>query len=432
MLSVADNEILTRVGAGTAMGNVLREYWLPVMRSDELPENDGDPLRVRLLGEDLLIFRATDGRIGLLKEACPHRGASLFFGRNEEGGIRCVYHGWKFDVTGQCVDMPSEPNESNFKDKIKARGYTCVDYGNMIWTYMGQASPPPPMPDLEWANLPAENVQLNPFMRECNWVQALEGDIDTAHLFFLHSRLNPDDPPSLGAYHDDKHPRLEVVKTDYGLVYGANRDEDDSTTYWRITQFMFPFHTLFPGYPDGTVPGHIWVPLDDNHTMVWTVYWNPVVPMSETVSGQRSGPGVGEFLPAISHGLGRWRPAANASNDYQIDRQLQRTKTFTGIPTIPLQDQAVVESMGTIYDRSHEHLGTSDGMVIQVRRRLIQAALAHQADGTLPPGVANPEWYRVRSGSATLSKGASWLEEMSDWLNARTKTIPDVNLAVPR
>ena len=413
------------------MGQTLREYWIPVMGSEELPAADGAPLRVRLLGEDLLIFRGTDGRIGLLKEACPHRGASLFFGRNEENGIRCVYHGWKFDVTGQCVDMPSEPDESNFKGKIKARGYRCNEYGGMIWAYMGRAATPPALPDLEWANIPAENRQVNSFMRECNWVQALEGDIDTAHLFFLHARLNADDAPSLGAYHSDKHPRLEVIKTDYGLVYGANRGEDDST-YWRITQFMFPFHTLFPGYPDGTVPGHIWVPLDDEHTMVWTVYWNPVVPMSETTWANRSDPGVGEFLPDESHGLGRWRPSLNARNDYGIDRDLQRTKTFTGIATIPLQDQAVVESMGAIYQRGEEHLGTSDGMVIQVRRRLINAAKAHATDGTLPPGVENPEWYRVRSGSATLPKDASWFDEMSDWLNARTKTIPDVVLAVPR
>ena len=415
------------------MGQTLREYWVPVMLSEELPDTDGDPMRVRLLGEDLVIFRATDGRIGLLKESCSHRGASLFFGRNEENGIRCVYHGWKYDVTGQCVDMPNEPEASNFKDKVPSRAYTCTEYGGMIWTYMGQAATPPALPDLEWANVPAENRQMNSVQRESNWVQALEGDIDTSHLFFLHARLNPDDPPSLGAYHADKHPKLEVVKTDYGLVYGANRDEDENTTYWRVTQFMFPFHTLFPGYPDGTVPGHIWVPLDDEHTMVWSIQWNPVVPMSESVMArQRQGPGVGEFLPVESHGLGRWRPRARASNDYEIDRQLQRTKTFTGIPTIPLQDQAVVESMGMVTDRSIEHLGTSDGMVIQVRRRLIAAALAHAADGTLPPGVTNPEWYRVRSVSGTLPKGASWLEEMDDWLNARTTTIPDVILAVPR
>lgn len=434
MLSNADNELLTRVGPRTAMGDLLRQYWMPVMLTSELEKPGGDPLRVRLLGENLVMFRDSNGHVGLLAENCSHRGVSLFFGRNENGGLRCIYHGWMYDVSGACMDMPSEPDDSNFKDKVRHRAYPCRENGGMIWTYMGPREVPPPMPELEWTLLPEANRRFGSFVRDCNWVQALEGDIDTSHLYFLHGRLNPEDSPSVGAYHPDKHPRLEVVETDYGLVYGSNRDEDDHTTYWRITQFMYPIHTLFPGYPDGTVPGHIWVPLDDEHTMVWSLGWNPVTPIEHLDPEQRArtgGAGVGDFLPTTPDGLGRWRPAANNSNSYGLDREVQRTTTFTGIPTIPLQDQAATESMGAIYDRTREHLGTSDAMVIKVRRALLNAAKALRDQGVVPPGVDNPEWYRRRSGSATLPKGSSWLDEMGDWLEARTDEIPKVELAIP-
>ena len=434
MLSTKDNELLTRVGPDAPMGKLLRQYWMPVMASDELAAPDGDPMRVRLLGEDLVIFRATSGRVGLFAENCSHRGASLFFGRNENDGLRCVYHGWMYDVTGRCVDMPSEPPESNFRDKVRQRAYPCQERGGMIWTYMGPREEPPPLPDLEWMSLPASHRRFAPFMRECNWFQALEGDIDTSHLFFLHGRLNKEDSPALGLYHTDKHPRLEVVKTDYGVVYGANREEDPQTTYWRITQYMLPIHTLFPANPDGTVPGHMWVPLDDEHTMVWIIAWNPATPMDEVTMMSRSlatGAGVLNFLPATSDGLGRWRSEANRQTDYFVDRKAQREQTFTGIPTIPLQDQAVTESMGPIYNRTQEHLGTSDGMVIQVRRRAIEAAKALEEHGVTPPCVDNPEAYRVRSASATLPKGVPWIEALDGWLHARTIEIPEVVLSTP-
>jgi len=413
------------------MGDMMRHYWMPAVQSTELADADGDPLRVRLLGENLIMFRDTSGRIGLLANSCTHRGASLFYGRNEENGLRCVYHGWKYDVTGQCVDMPSEPAESNFKDKIKQRSYPCMEKAGMIWAYMGPSSPPPPMPDFEWTGLPDDQYAVTPFLRECNWMQALEGDIDTSHLYFLHGRLNPEDSPALGVYHEDRHPRLEVVHTDYGVVYGAARDEGEHTTYWRITQFGFPIFTLFPMNDDGGVPGHMWTPIDDSHTMVWTIIWNPTKPKSEwSYPSQAIGRGDRDHLPNTSDWLGRWRMEANKTNDYQIDREMQRTKTFTGIATIPMQDQAVVESMGDIYERANEHLGTSDTMVIQVRRRLIQAAKDLRDNGTIPPGVANPEWYRYRSVSGTLPKGESWLEGLGDWIWTHTNEVPTVELHV--
>ena len=194
MLTREDNELMTRVGPGTPMGDMIRQYWTPVMRSSDLPERDSSPERIRLLGEDLVILRDTSGRVGLMAENCSHRGCSLFYGRNEEDGIRCIYHGWKYDVTGQCVDMPNEPAASNFKTKVRQRAYPCIEAGGMVWTYMGPRETPPPLPDLEWMSVPESHRRLTPFQRECNWVQALEGDIDTSHLYFLHGRLNPDDP----------------------------------------------------------------------------------------------------------------------------------------------------------------------------------------------------------------------------------------------
>jgi phenylpropionate dioxygenase-like ring-hydroxylating dioxygenase large terminal subunit len=186
MLSKEDNAILTRVGPGTLMGNLLRRYWTPALLSTEVPEPDSPPVRVRLLGEDLIGFRLTSGKVGLIANACPHRGASLFFGRNEEEGLRCVYHGWKFDETGACVDMPSEPAESNFKTKVRARAYPTQERNGIVWTYMGTREVPPPLPDIEANLVPADRNAVRKALRECNWMQALEGDIDTSHLGFLH------------------------------------------------------------------------------------------------------------------------------------------------------------------------------------------------------------------------------------------------------
>jgi phthalate 4,5-dioxygenase oxygenase subunit len=418
MLSKEDNALLTQVGPGTPMGEMLRQYWMPILQSSELPENDGRPLRTRLLGENLVAFRDSEGHAGLLAENCPHRGASLFFGRNEEAGLRCVYHGWKFDVTGQCIDMPNEPAESNFKDKVRAVSYPCNERNGVIWAYMGPRSEPPPLPDLEWNVLPQENTSVWKALRECNWVQGLEGDIDTSHLYFLHSRLDPDDDPSLGVWHPDRHPRLELVPTDYGVKYGARRDQDEEHYYWRITQFLMPIYAYFPPGGFAGVPGHIWVPLDDEHTMAWTVIVKPDAVLTERERQMTGGHSNGEYLPDSSDPLGRGRLAANKRNDYMHDIDVQRTKTFTGIKSIFLQDQAVTESMGPILDRSSERLGTSDGMVIQVRKRLLDAARALRERGVTPDGVDTPGMYGVRSASLVLPREVNWLEGTADALRA--------------
>jgi phenylpropionate dioxygenase-like ring-hydroxylating dioxygenase large terminal subunit len=423
MLSRDDNELLCRVGPATPMGALLRQYWIPALASRELPEPDGPPVRVRLLGETLIAVRVTSGTVGLIQNHCPHRGASLFFGRNEAEGLRCVYHGWKFDVAGRCVDMPSEPPESNFRSKVQAVAYPCVERNGVVWTYMGPRPTPPPLPDLE-PNMIGECVVQN-VLRECNWVQGMEGDVDTSHLGFLHlgSVKAEDVTPGTFDYYalKDRVPKYDVVDTEFGTSYGAWRPAEADTYYWRIAHFLFPFFTMIPTGVLGTqILVRAWVPIDDDHTM----YWSIGVPRTRATAGTGTAatvtvngrPAAGgragdfEYRPETTDWLGRFRLVQNRENDYLIDRKDQRTHSFTGIPGIFTQDQAVTESMGSIIDRSAEHVGTSDEMVIRTRRRLINAARALRDKAETPPGVDNPAAYRCRSGGVILPRDADWLE----------------------
>ena len=356
MLSPEDNELLSRVGPGSPMGELMRQYWIPALLPSDLPGADCDPVRVRLLGENLVAFRDSQGRIGLLDSECPHRCASLFFGRNEENGLRCVYHGWKFDVTGRCVEMPNEPADSNFRDKVRAPAYVCREQGGVVWTYMGPRPAPPPLPDIFTNVGPgSENPAVFRILRECNWMQGLEGDIDTSHTGFLHRSFGRDAEPGSWEYYldRDRAPRYLAADTDYGTIYGAYRPAEDDSYYWRIGQFLMPFYTMpgtgVLGGPGGRRGQRAWVPLDDENTMFWSFG------IRMPGSGNGGFPG-NNFLPDTSAALGRGRLMANAANDYQIDRSAQRTRTYTGISGIHLQDQAITESMGQIQNRSKEHL----------------------------------------------------------------------------
>src|SRR5579871_5229401 len=346
MLTAAENEILTRVGPGTPMGSLMRHYWLPCLFSWELTA-DGPPERVRLLGEDLIAFRASDGQVGMVANHCPHRGASLFFGRNEECGLRCVYHGWKFDVTGQCVDMPNEPAESNFKSKIKTVAYPCQERGGVVWVYMGPDSPAPPLPDHEWATLPEEHRWMSKRVQDSNWLQALEGEIDQSHVSFVHSTLNPlDGVGGVAAPRanvaliraNDKHPRFETMETDYGVAIGAGRAADAGKKYWRITQYLLPFYAMTGPYgPNPTRNWRVWVPIDDEHVFVMGATFHPLRPLSAEERERLAGRSSVFYIsppfqaPPTTEPFGRWRANATLANDFCIDREMQRTKTFSGI-----------------------------------------------------------------------------------------------------
>ncbi len=422
------------------MGELMRQYWLPTLLSSEL-DVDGDVLRVRLLGEDLLAFRDSEGRVGVLGANCPHRGANLFYGRNEESGLRCVYHGWKFDVTGACVDMPNESPNSNFKEKVRHKSYPCRERNGAVWVYMGERSEPPPLPDIEWNLVPEDQRYLAKRIQFCNWAQAIEGEIDQSHVSFLHAdgtQLKADangEASGVTAWRKrDTHPRFHVKEMDYGVLIGAERDAEEGKSYWRVTQFVLPFFTMTGPYGENpSRQSRAWIPVDDHTTMVFAATFHPLRPLTEPeVSRLRAGSGAGfvgeaNFLPATNAPYSGWIPKASLANDFHFDRGLQQDAHFSGIPEFWAQDAGMQEGMGPIYDRTLEHLGTSDSAIIRVRQKLIDTAKALEGDAVLPAGVLDPTIYRVRGAAAVLPKDADWLASTEE---ARMLT-PGVNPSAP-
>ena len=433
MLRADENEYLCRIGPGTPMGNLMRQYWVPAMLSSELPKPDCPPVRVLLLGEKLIGFRDSQGRVGLLANHCPHRGASLYFGRSEDCALRCVYHGWAFDVEGRCVDMPSEPAESNFKNKVRATAYPCRERGGVVWAYLGPRAEPPPLPDLEANNQPDGKWQVSAIMRDCNWVQGMEGDIDTAHIGFLHFGSDKEEEAEPGTFRyyslKDRAPRYAVLDTDYGTMYGAYRPADPGKLYWRIAQYLFPFWTMPPtGLLGGKMVGRAWVPMDDHHMLLFTM--NQPLSAEQQAIRQRLGGPRPDLHPNTTGWYGRFRLAAQEENDYFLDRDAQQEdEEYSGISGIHTQDQAITESMGVIYDRTQERLGSSDAMVIRVRRRLIAAAKALAEHGTVPPGVDHPEVYQQRSGGVILDEDADWVAATAELRKAYAEH-PELDPAV--
>jgi phthalate 4,5-dioxygenase len=351
MLSREDNELLARVGPGTPMGALFRRHWLPFLRADELAA-DAPPRRVRLLGECLVGFRDSAGRPGLLGEHCPHRRASLYYGRNEEGGLRCAYHGWKFDVAGRCLDMPSEPAGSNFRHKVRAESYPVLERGGLLWAYLGPAEKRAELPEFEWLGLPAAQRYASRWVQDCNYAQALEGEIDEAHVSFLHRRFDAAGVSKTaltgGYFREDTAPRYTVHETPYGLACGARRSVEGGQYLWRVNLFLMPCFTLIPPSDDPhSRLFRAWVPADDEHTSVLCVTWRTDGPVSEAELAQWKN---GE----VAHRKvqeGTAMPAERADNDYLIDREAQRTRSFTGIAGIRAQDAMVTESAGAIVDR---------------------------------------------------------------------------------
>jgi phthalate 4,5-dioxygenase oxygenase subunit len=418
-LTTAQQQALVQTDRGSPMGELFRRYWIPALLSTELPEPDCDPVQIKLLGEELIAFRDTNGAYGLVQEFCPHRGVSLFYGRNEECGIRCSYHGWKFDVSGACVDMPSEPDESNFKDKVRIDAYPLIDRGGVLWAYMGPADAKPPEPKLEWALLPPAHRYVSKRIQECNYLQALEGGIDSSHVSTLHRFNLDDDPMHEGAKGNaylkaDTRPKFEVQDAANGLLIGARRNADAANDYWRITPFIMPWYTIIPPFGDNVIGAHAFVPMDDENCWTWSINYEPARPLtSEEIAAMDAGMGIHvEYVP------GTFRPAANRDNHYLIDRNAQRAKkSFSGVKGISMQDASLQESMGRIQDRTRERLGTSDAAIIAARRTLLKAAEALADSGTAPIALDAAAQY-IRSVSMLIPKGVPFAEGAAEAMRA--------------
>ncbi|MFA7394354.1 MAG: Rieske 2Fe-2S domain-containing protein [Pigmentiphaga sp.] len=398
---------LTRVGPGTVMGEFMRQYWMPALMSSEV-KADGDPVRLMILGEKLVAFRDTHGRVGIMDHRCPHRCASLFLGRNEEGGLRCVYHGWKFDADGNCVDMPNVAPHQDFKSRVHAKAYRTAERNGLVWVYMGRhQDSPPPLPHIEANLIPDSEIWC--LQRECNWLQALEGDIDTSHVGFLHvGMLGPDDLPDDHPMRPtviNRSPEFEVRNTDWGAMYGGFRPNDDGQMSWRVAHFMFPFWTQTPNARFSTrAIARAWVPMDDHHSMLFDISGGVDEGNPAYISTRKNGEPLYEkfvYEPNTTDWYGRWRCRDRAYNDWGIDRESQRSgEQYTGIGNITIQDQAVTESMGSITDHAFEHLAPTDQMIARTRRRVLMAARAWRDKGVLPPGSEEPAVYQgARSGS---------------------------------
>jgi phenylpropionate dioxygenase-like ring-hydroxylating dioxygenase large terminal subunit len=417
MLTHEENELVTKTGPGTPMGEVMRRYWIPALMASELPEPDCPPVRVQLLGERLVGFRDTQGQLGLLDELCPHRRVSLWLGRNEESGLRCVYHGWKFDVAGTCVEQMNEPAECSFAQKIRIKAYPTVELGGVIWAYMGAREHMPPPPNFEWTQVPESHRHVSKVWEECNWLQALEGGIDTSHAPILHRAISATATrsgiPLLGPFVRGGAPTLEVDVTDYGYRYAGIRPLEDGQTYVRTYHFVMPFTQIrpqqfrIPGVGERPkVAGHFWVPIDDENCMVWNwMYSFGEAPLTEEDRLER---GSGNGPDHVDQQT--FRSLRHKGNNWLINRHIQKTETFTGIDGINTQDRAVQESMGPIVDRSQEHLGPADRAIIVARRLLLQA-IKTVREGCDPLGT-DTSYYQARAIEQILPKGAAWRDAL--------------------
>jgi len=422
MLTVEENDRVTRVGAGTPGGKFFRRYWVPACLSTELPENDGAPVRVRLLGEDLVAFRDTEGKVGLVEAYCPHRRAPMFFGRNEECGLRCVYHGWKFDRHGDCADMPSEPEGTTLQAKVKIRAYPTVEKGGVVWTYMGPKEEQPSEPDYEWLRAPPEKRNVSKTFEKCNWLQAMEGGLDTAHSSFAHNNHLGDKSV---LRQRDRAPQIDVERTDYGYYYVSQRDMGSEGKYVRVYHYIMPAQQMrantmgwFGGRNEvPRLDGHIWIPIDDytSHVYNWNCAYDSTIEMSDAWKATREsdmGRGADDVIP------GTFRLKKNQSNDYLIDREIQKTQNFTGIIGVNTQDFALQEGMGPICDRSKEFLGTSDKAIVAMRRILLEGIEAAEK-GDKPRGVDAESYRSVRPHDRMVPVGQSWEEAFEKELTSK-------------
>ena len=399
MLSREENELITKAGPGTPMGELMRCYWIPALLSEEIPEPDCPPVRVRLLGEDLVAFRDSQGRVGLLHEHCSHRGTSLFYGRNEQCGLRCIYHGWKYDIDGNVLETPAEPAGSTLKFKVRHTAYPCNEAAGIVFAYMGPKERIPLFPNYEWTALPPDHLYVTKSVQDCNYLQGLEGECDSSHLSFLHRAFTENkrgggDPDMYGR---DSAPRLEGVETDFGVRMISCRNGGEGMTYLRVSNFVMPCHGFVPtgglkGNPEGyTIHSH--VPVDDEHSLRFNIFFRrnrPVIEEEKKLDGD-----IGSDHVKVR----------NIHNNYLQDREEQRRETFTGMgKNFVIHDSCATESMGPIFDRSKEHLGAGDITVIAVRKFLLQCVRALDCGKEPPHVIRTPEQNDLRHVACIVTK----------------------------
>src|SRR5712691_1877713 len=410
------------------MGDVLRRYWMPILLDREVSEPDGEPVKVQVLGERLVAFRDTNGNIGLLDEFCPHRRVSLWLGRNEDCGLRCVYHGWKYDVDGNCGDQMNEPGENSFAEKVHIKHYPTLEMGGIVWTYMGPPEKQPPPPSFEFTRAEPSHRHISKVIEECNWLQALEGGIDTSHAPILHRALRATtsrpgiDPRS--PFVRGGPPQLEVDLTEYGYRYAGVRKMPEGGKYIRAYHYIMPFTQLRPSSLFGSSlptasrdsgPGHFWVPMDDHTCMVWNFMYR-FADQDAFSDEDRREYGNGNGPDHVDQQT--FRSIRNSRNNFNIDRAVQKTDTFSGIEGVNTQDRAVQESMGPIVDRSEEQLGPADKAIIALRRLLLQAVKSVEA-GDAPP-AADTSYYQIRAIERMVGDNEEWRDTMLPFMYPTT------------
>jgi phthalate 4,5-dioxygenase oxygenase subunit len=417
MITTEDNELLCRVEGDAAMGQLMRRHWAPLCLSEEVAERDGKPVRARLFGEDLVVFRDTEGKIGVLDEYCPHRRVSLVLGRNEECGLRCLYHGWKMDVDGNVVEMTSEPPESGFVDKVKHTAYPAREAGGFVWTYMGPAADMPEFEPPTFAPTAKTNVSILKVHVKANWAQVMEGQIDSAHSSSLHSSdMLPARVDAAVATDTswlrpstDRAPRYQIEQTDFGFRYVAIRRPIQSAAthdYLRITVYVAPFTALIPPnitYNVTTVLG----PTDDNNTVFYFIAWNeadkPGVDRETWRKFNKMQPGID-----LDENFNNTR---TRDNNYKQSRMAMKLGDFTGIPGIPNQDIAMWETMGPIVDRSKDRVGASDFAVVEFRRMMVDAAKKMRDSGqALGTNERRTRYVDISSYEGVVPKSTDWRE----------------------
>ena len=418
MLTSEDNKRLTQVGPDTPLGRFFRRYWIPAAVLEEISQPGGSPVRVGLLGEKLVAFRDPDGKPGLMKEHCPHRGASLTYGRNEPGGLRCLYHGWKMGHDGNILDMPAEPLDTKMKVLLRHPSYPVREAGGILWTYMGPADHMPPFPRFPWMDRPEGQLLVVKMYQDCNYLQGLEGDLDPAHPNYLHRDFDEKVArqswtgagwQSISDLMSDGAPVIEVEETPQLMrVAAIRKTAEPGMSYVRTTEWVAPFYTHIATGPHESQLFKAWLPIDDYSCFTFYIHHDTHKKLD---------------VPAIHANWGHkteppdYRTRHTLQNKHLQDRKMMATGNFSGVVGAAIQDRAVQESMGAVFDRSQEHLGTSDKAVI-FYRRLILRKLREMEEGKPLPGTAPGLDFSQRAASVHMPSGAPWQEAVR-WIEAQ-------------